>query len=163
VSLEYKGKEYTYLVDDYEGVLAQISYNRVRVRFIEEKLNTEIAIYSMVDEENSALDKFICICKEASTVQRAKGEQTAKDKETLANYMERKKSFDKIVEQKNSELLTLSKVVEKDLKEEVMSVEEAEAILQTGYTEKALMEKAEEVIAEKSISKSLKDKLKLYK
>jgi hypothetical protein len=163
VSLEYKGKEYTYLVDDYEGVLAQISYNRVRVRFIEEKLNTEIAIYSMVDEENSALDKFICICKEASTVQRAKGEQTAKDKETLANYMERKKSFDKIVEQKNSELLSLSKVVEKDLKEEVMSVEEAEAILQTGYTEKALMEKAEEVIAEKSISKSLKDKLKLYK
>jgi hypothetical protein len=162
IYLEYQGNEYSYLVDDYEGVLAQIKYNRVRVRFLPESLQNEIAIYSMVDEENPKLDKFLCICKEATKAQRAKGEQTEKDLQTLSDYEARKRHFDKVVEEQNSKLMNLSKNIQNPLKEE-MTEEEAEAVMQSGYTDKKLMEEAEEVLSTKTMSKKLKDTLNLYK
>jgi hypothetical protein len=160
IHLEYDKQEYSYVVEDYAGVLAQIRHNRVRVRFLPERMEKEVAIYTMVDEDKPELDRFLCSCQEASLVQRAKGEQTALDKLTLATYEARKKHFDKVVEEENSKLMQLSKPIENELK---MTEEEAEVVLQSGYTDKKLMEEAEEVLSIKTMSKKLLDKLKLYK
>jgi hypothetical protein len=166
IHLEYDKQEYSYVVEDYAGVLAQIRHNRVRVRFLPERMEKEVAIYAMVDEDKPEMDRFLCLCQEASLVQRAKGEQTALDKKTLATYEARKKHFDKVVEEENSKLMQLAPLPPTGGEGDVitkMTEEEAEAVLQSGYTDKKTMEEAEEVLSIKTMSKKLLDKLKLYK
>lgn len=84
IKLEFEHETYTYEFDNYQEVLSKIKGTSVRVRFIPEHLNTEIAVYKIVDEDKPELDVFIDYLPAANLIQRAKAEMTKEDKTRLS-------------------------------------------------------------------------------
>lgn len=149
IKLEFEHETYTYEFDNYQEVLSKIKGTAVRVRFIPEHLNTEIAVYKIVDENKPELDVFIDYLPAANLIQRAKAEMTKEDKTRLSEKIAQAKHQDKLVVQAGQDLpkiKLLKNTTSQNSQISQMDIDEAKTILQSPYKSvtKEQIEEAEE-------------------
>ena len=144
VKVEYDSEKYDFEVYNYAELTSQLNNGwSVRVIFLPHKMD-RVWLYNYKDKKDTTEDTYLCECLAVVKPQGAKAEQTAADREALERQMANKVRFDRWVAQEAAKIPSISII---DNAEGAMINEiEAEGILASGYTDKHLMQQAEEAI-----------------
>lgn len=138
IIVEYQGDKYKFSVPNYTEIIAKLTTGfRVRVRFLPGMLNERIWIYKFDDPKNTDLDIFLAECAAVDATQAAKAEQTDEDLLKLGRQLRDRTKFDEWVEQKTADIVPVKTIP--------LTSEEAEGIVNAGYTQKHNMQDAESI------------------
>ncbi len=140
IRLTFRGEEYVYQVPNYVSLLSELRSDEVvRVRFLPHDMS-KVWLYnfSSQDPSNTDLDRFLTEAPEAQGTARAVADRKRGDGKSLRYYLGRGENMDKYTEET---VAGLAQVVP-------LTPDEAEAVIGSGYTNKSLMKKAQEVVSQ---------------
>lgn len=144
IKMRVSGQEYVFRVPNYNQIIPELKNGmQVRVRFLPHLLNEKVWIYNYTRTDAPDEDTFLCECPYAESTQRSRAEQTKEDGRVLGTYLKSGEDFDNWVEEEVENVPQITLVP----KEGSLEPEEAELVLAAGYTDKDLMQEAEEVLS----------------
>jgi hypothetical protein len=120
ITIEVDGEEYVYEIPNYTNVLGKMqNANRVRVKYLPEKLQEKVWLYNYDASEPKRLnlDSYLCEAVIAPRANRAKAEQSEGDSQILGHHLKKVKEFDDWTEREhekwfgNINELTINEIV----------------------------------------------------
>jgi hypothetical protein len=147
VKVEYGEVEYDYMVENYAELTSELSNGwSVRVVFLPHKMD-RVWLYNYKDKNDPQEDTYLCECKKIVKTQAAKAERTEADNEALANLISNKQRFNRWMMEEIAKIPEITTV-------DVLptTYEEAELVISAGYTDKPLMQAAEELLNKQLLS-----------
>ena len=139
IRLTVDNQEYVYEIPGYTEMLSKLKNGfSVRVKYLPHNMD-KVWIYNYDSSQPSDvnLDEFLIDCPLAIGTQRAKAEQSDVDGRTLGHHLKRVNSMDEYFEKLIEEIPSFGDLV---------TSEEAESVLASGYTNKPQMQEATEKV-----------------
>jgi len=146
INMEVATKKFSFEVPNCDQVLAKNAVNgqRVRIKYLPDSMDLGVFAYRFdrYDVRNTSNDVFLTYCPKSREVQRSSFEQTEEGLENLGHEEKRKDTFERFMEQHESNTPNLTEVTPK------LTKKEAQAVLMSQHNlDKGLLKRAKEALS----------------